>query len=145
MWHRWFGHLWGFYNKQTLLCVAVEGGSEERLCVWVISGFSVMAGEGCQQGKVPEVIRGWYLHIIIYYHVLSYIIIYYRVLSHIIMYSLQRGRCCLRGWVCSHELWCVQAARAASSLVFLYGSLLSGANAVCPAGPAAHKLLERPD
>lgn len=81
MWHRWFGHLWGFYNKQILLCVAVEGGSEERLCVWVISGFSVMAVEGCQQGKVPEVIRGWYLHIIIYYNILSCIITHCHVFS----------------------------------------------------------------
>lgn len=140
--------------------LGISGGFtiSKPCCVWLRRGavrrgsvcglYQVLVSwlwKGVQQGKVPEVIRGWYLHIIIYYHVLSYIIIYYHVLSHIVMYSLQRGRCCLRGWVCSHELWCVQAARAASSLVFLYGSLLSGANAVCPAGPAAHRLLERPD
>lgn len=51
--------------------------------------------------------------------------------QHIIMYHLQCGCCCLRGWVCSHGLWCVQAARAASSLVLLYGSFCQGKRCTC--------------
>lgn len=63
-----------------------------------------------------------YQRLVLAYHILSYIIMYYPALSYIIIYHLQCGRCSLRGRVCSHGLWCVQAARAASSLVPLQGS-----------------------
>lgn len=92
---------------------------------------------GCvQPGEVLWVIRGWYLHIISY-HILSCIILYYHILSYII--------CSVAA-----ALWGAECAAMGSGVSRLPELLLplclskaavreKVADAVCPAGPAAHR------